>query len=322
MNPGRLSSCVLLLALAACGRDGARDRFLSSGHIEATEVRVASKVPGRVSMVNAEEGTRIELGAVVAEVDTTDLHLGRLVAEADRGQAMAELNLRRAGSRREDVAEARATLAQTQAELEGAERDLTRMKRLFESGSGTEKQRDDATTRRDLAAGKRDAAQDRLERAQNGSRREEIDAAEARVQSAEARVSQLRQQLADARVTAPLSGRVTERLIEPGEMVGVGTPLFVVTEMAAPWLTIYVDEPQLARIHLGQSVEVVSDSGQTRSGKISFISSDAEFTPRNVQTRDERVKLVFKVKVALENADELWKPGMPAEARLAATGGA
>jgi HlyD family secretion protein len=95
----------------------------------------------------------------------------------------------------------------------------------------------------------------------------------------------------------------------------------VVTDLATPWLTVYVDEPDLDRLRLGQEAEVTTDGGETRRGRISYIASAAEFTPRNVQTRDERVKLVFKVKIALPNEDGLFKPGMPAEARLATSAG-
>ena len=308
------------LLLAACSGE-ARREFLSSGHIEATEVRIASKVPGRVRAVQAEEGDKIDAGTALAEIDTTDLHLALEAALADSAQAEAELKLRRSGARHEDIAEGRAMLQQATADLDNAAKDLERAETLLAAGSATEKQRDDAKTRRDLAQGRRDAAADRLERLQNGSRAEEIEAAEARVRSGSARAAQIRQQIRDARVVSPTAGRVTERLVEPGEVVGIGTPLLMVTDLGSPWLTIYVGEPDLPRVKLGQEVEVVADGGQKRSGKISFIASEAEFTPRNVQTRDERVKLVFKVKVSLENGDELWKPGMPAEARLALTGG-
>jgi len=103
---------------------------------------------------------------------------------------------------------------------------------------------------------------------------------------------------------------------EAGELLAPGAPLAVVTDLADAWLTVYVSEPDLGRIRIGQSAEVVTDDGQTRTGRVSFVASEAEFTPKNVQTRDERVKLVFRVKIALDNRDGLFKPGMPAEARI------
>ena len=135
----------------------------------------------------------------------------------------------------------------------------------------------------------------------------------------EARIAQLEQQLAGRhhrRARSP--GVVTEKVAEPGELLQVGSPLCVITDLANAWLTVYVAEPDLGRIRLGQEAEVTTDDGQTRKGKITFIASQAEFTPKNVQTRDERVKLVYKVKVGLDNQDGLFKPGMPAEARLQA----
>jgi HlyD family secretion protein len=109
---------------------------------------------------------------------------------------------------------------------------------------------------------------------------------------------------------------VTERLVEKGELVTRGTGLMVVTEIARPWLTIYLPEPDLGRVRLGQEAEVTTGGGEKRTGRLDFISPQAEFTPKNVQTPEERAKLVYRVKIGLENADGLFKPGMPASARL------
>jgi HlyD family secretion protein len=159
-----------------------------------------------------------------------------------------------------------------------------------------------------------------LRRLEKGSRPEEIDAARARVQAAEARIAQLEQQLQDAVIQSPTGGIVTEKLAEQGELTARGTGLVVVTDLASAWLNVYVSEPDLGRIRLGQAAEVTTDDGQTRKGQVSFVASQAEFTPKNVQTRDERVKLVYRIKVALQNEDGLFKPGMPAEARLEPAG--
>ena len=111
---------------------------------------------------------------------------------------------------------------------------------------------------------------------------------------------------------------MTEKLAEQGELLARGTGLVVVTDLANAWLNVYVSETDLGRIRLDQQASVVTDDGQTRGGRVTFVAAQAEFTPKNVQTRDERVKLVYKVKVALENKDGLFKPGMPAEAHLRA----
>jgi HlyD family secretion protein len=312
----RATPWVLCLALAACARDGDEGVIVASGHVEATEVRVATEVAGTLASVEVEEGDRVTAGQVLARVDTTDLELALAGARAERGQAEAELRLRLAGARREDIGEARALVQRAQAELDGAGRDFERMEGLLASGSGTEKARDDARARRDAAAASVKAARERLSRLQAGSRREEIDAARARVAAADARIAQLEQQVRDAVVTSPVEGTVTEKLAEKGELAARGTGVAVVSDLVRPWLTVYVPEPDLGRVRIGQEAEVRTDDGQVRTGRVAAVASKAEFTPRNVQTRDERVKLVYKLKIGLPNPDGLFKAGMPAEARI------
>jgi len=316
---------VLVVAAAlgnACRRAEDAGLIAASGHVEATEVLVSTKVAGTLERLAVDEGTAVTVGQEIARIDTTDTELALTAARAERAQAEAELRLRRAGSRVEDVREAEAQVVRAEADLAGAAKDLDRMEGLLASGSGTTKSRDDARTRRDVAAAGLDAAGERLRRLKAGFRREEKDAAAARLQATDARIAQLDQLLKDAVVTSPVAGVVTEKLAEAGELAARGTGLVVVTDLASAWLNVYVPEPDLARIRLGQEAQVRTDDGQVRKGRVSFVSPRAEFTPKNVQTRDERVKLVYRVKVALENADGLFKPGMPAEARLQAVAGA
>jgi len=317
---------VALVAAAAvpggCRKEKDAGEIVAAGHVEATEVRISTKVAGTLLRLAVDEGATVAAGQELARVDTTDTELELKAARADRAQADAELRLRRAGSREEDVLEAEAQVTKAEADLAGAARDLERMEGLLASGSGTTQARDDARTRHDVARASLAAARERLKRLRAGYRREEIDAAAARVQSADARIGQLEQQLKDAVIASPAAGIVTEKLAEQGELLARGTGLVVVTDLANAWLNVYVSETDLGRIRLDQQAEVVTDDGQTRRGRVSFVASQAEFTPKNVQTRDERVKLVYKVKVALENQDGLFKPGMPAEARLRAAGAA
>ena len=312
----RVAVVLLAFAAAACQDGDGEGLITASGHVEATEVRLAAKVAGHVEAVAVEEGTAVTAGQEIARIDATDLRLALAAAVAERAQADAERRLRLAGARREDVAEAEAHRERARADLRGAQEDLQRMEKLLKSGAGTDKARDDARTRRDVAAAGVEAAQERLRKLKAGSRPEEIDASAARVAAADARIAQLRQQIEDAVVRSPVAGVVTEKLAEPGELVTRGGGLAVVTELARPWLSIYLPAPELGRIRLGQQAEVVTDGGERRNGRVTFVSPQAEFTPKNVQTPDERAKLVYRVKVALDNADGLFKPGMPAEARL------
>jgi HlyD family secretion protein len=311
---------VLLLSLAACHREAKDPNLLvASGHVEATDVRISTKIAGRLETLRLQEGDKIQAGEELGRIDTTDIALALRQAHADRDQAAAELALRVAGPAQEDIAQARAQVAQAQADLEGARKDLDRMQGLLDSGSGTTKSRDDAKTRRDMAAARHKAAEEALARLLAGSRREEIAASRARVASVDARIAQLEQQMRDAVVVSPVGGVVTEKIAEAGELLQAGAGLCVITDLADAWLTVYVGEPDLGRIRVGQQADVATDDGQARKGTITFVSSQAEFTPKNVQTRDEREKLVYKVKIGLDNHDGLFKPGMPAEARLRRT---
>jgi HlyD family secretion protein len=316
-----LGAAVVALAVAAaCRRSDDAGLIRASGHVEATEVRIATKVSGRLRSLAVHEGDNVAAGQVLAEIDTTDLRLSLGQARAERDQAAAELRLRLAGTRAEDIAAQQAQVESVKADLESAERDLLRMQGLLDKGSGTTKSRDDAGTRRDVAAAKLESARQSLLRMKAGSRAEEIDAARAQLQAKDARVAILEQQVKDATVTSPSAGVVTEKVAEAGELLQIGSVLCVVTDLKEPWLNVYVGEPDLARIRLGQEGEVRTDDGQVRKGRVTFIASKAEFTPKNVQTRDERVKLVYRVKVGLDNGEGLFKPGMPAEARLQAAG--
>lgn len=320
MSPSRrfvlpILVCVAV-ATAACREERDPALLNAAGHVEATEVRVSAKVGGTLEWFPADEGDGVERGQELARFSTVDQELALAAARAEHDLADANLRLALAGFRSEDVDAARAQLRRAEIELAAAERDRERFQGLLDSGSGTEKARDDAVTRRDAAARTVDAARDQLRKLERGLRREEVDAARARVAAAAARIAQIEQQIRDATVTSPAAGVVTEKLVEQGEILPPGTALAVVTDLADARLVAYVGEPDLGRIRLGQEAEVVTDAGERRTGRLTWISPRAEFTPKNVQTRDERVKLVYKVKIALDNDDGLFKPGMPAEAHL------
>lgn len=305
-----------LLVLAACGERGREGEILAAGHVEATEIRISTKVGGTLEWFGLEEGARVTAGEEIARIDTVDLRLALEAAGAERAQAAAGLRLRQAGYRPEEIAEAAAQAAALAAELAAAERDLVRFQGLLDAGSGTEKSRDDALARRDRLAQELEAARQRSRRLRAGFRAEEIEAARARLAAAEARIAQVEQQIRDATVRAPGGGVVTEKLVEPGELLAAGTPLAVITDLEDCWLTAWIAEQDLGRVRLGQPARVVTDDGQVRQGTLGLIEDRAEFTPKNVQTRDERVKLVYRVKIRLDNSDGIFKPGMPAEAYL------
>lgn len=307
---------VVLAALSVvfCRAEAKSTDIIAAGHVEATDVHVSAKVGGRLLEAPFKEGDTVKTGDVVAKLRTTDAELAVNQAKADRGQATADLSLRLAGARKEDIAEAEAQIRGTEADIAGAQLDLDRMEGLLARGSGTTKARDDAKTRRNVLDAKLAAQKQMLARLRSGSRAEEIQGSRARVGSLDARIAQLEQQITDATLVSPADGIVTSRIAEPGEELQVGSPICVITKLSEAWLTVYVSDLDLARIRIGQEATVKTDGGQTRKGKLTYIASKAEFTPKNVQTRDERVKLVYRLKIGLDNADGFFKPGMPAEA--------
>jgi len=327
---GRIFLAAALLA-AACARRPPADRVRASGQVEATDVRVAAQVGGRVLELRVAEGDRVRPGDVIARLDTADAELALRRTQAERAQADAQLRLLLAGSRAEDIREAEAQAAGADAEARAAEADLTasaadldRFEALLASNSGSRKQRDDALARRDVARERLQAARDHVRAAREavarlraGARREDVDAARARVAAADAQIATWDKAMADATVSSPLAGIVTEKLADVGELLQPRTPLVIITDLDHAWANVYVDEPLVPRMRLGQGATVFTDAGGPGiGGTVSYIASKAEFTPRNVQTADDRSKLVFRVKVSVNNADGLLKPGMPVEAEI------
>jgi len=318
------------LVVAGCRRTAEQGPPRASGYVEATEVKVSSKVPGHVEKVTAIEGQRVAAGDVLVTIDPIDIDLALRQARAERDQVAAQLSLLQAGSRREDITQAEAQLAAASsdksaadAELNAAKLDEARFEQLVRARAGAEKQRDDAVARRQQAEARVKAADDKvraaaatLARLRAGSRPEEIQAARARVAVADAQIATLQNSLEQTTIRAPSSGIVSLRLVEPGEIVAQGTPLIVIVDLDHAWANAYVDEPLVPTLTINQSATVVTDAGNRLPGRISFISPRAEFTPRNVQTSAERSKLVYRVKVAVDNTKGVLKPGMPVEVEL------
>ncbi len=326
MKPFPSFMIVIVITAAAVATVGCRQGAESgpihaSGHIEATEIRLGAKVGGRLLEAPFEEGDEVAQGEVVARLDAIDAEHHLAQVRADAGAADARLRLLLAGSRAEDLRRAEVQLAQAQTELDAARRDFDRLEGLAERGTATEKARDDAATRRDIAERAVAAARSQLDKLIAGPRRQEIETARAQRAAAEARVAAVEQQITDATVSAPRDGVITRRVAEPGEVLHPGATIAVLTDIARPWLTVWIDEPNLSQVNFGDPVEVrVDGTAQSFTGVVSFISPVAEFTPKNVQTPDERAKLVFRVKVSLDNTDGHFKPGMPGDAYFGGTG--
>jgi len=289
-----------------------------------------------------QSGTAIEY-----QREQTESQLSRSRAELD--QAEAVLKELESGSRRQEIESARAALARAKAEQQRAQADWERAQILY-------KDKDISTARYDEAKAHFESAQAQLQQAteqfdlvQEGPRKEDIDGARAQVERAKANVrlaeaarlelKRLQQEqvarkadtrqataqldvqetlLKNAEVTAPMDGVVLVKSAEPGEVLAAGTTVVTLGNLAKPWLRAYINEQDLGRVKLGTSVKVTTDSfpGKTYPGRISFIASDAEFTPKQIQTQEERVKLVYRIKIDVDNPAGELKSNMPADAEI------
>jgi HlyD family secretion protein len=299
------TSILILLVSVFLGCNGNSDDVIeASGTIEGTDVNVSVEAAGKVLAVSVDEGSRVQKGDTLLILDDADYQLQyrQAIANLDAGEAQYRLALD--GARKEDI-------LQAEVMYKTAEADYQRMKELLASQTITQKQYDDVYARYI-------SAQQSYEKLFRGLRKEEILAARARRDQAAAQVDQIAKKIRDCTLRAPVAGTVTLRVVEPGEFVGSSARVFRLTSLDEVDLTIYVPETQLGFVRLGQSAMISIDTYEDKDfeGTVVHISDIAEFTPKNVQTKEERAKLVFGVKIKAKNPDGALKPGLPADARI------
>ena len=287
------SSVLLLVAIAGCGGERQPDAY---GNMEATEVVVGSQASGQLVSFTPAEGQVISSGTVTAVVDTTALVLQLQQIAAQRGTSVARVA----------EVEKQAGVLETQRAI--AQRTYERTKRLFDQQAATAQQLDQAERDYRTLVAQIEAA-----RAQARTAAQDI-------VSSDARVAQLRDQINKARVTNPVSGTVLATYVEAGEVVQPGQPLYRIANLDTLELRAYVGEAQLSEVKLGQVVQVSIDAGddkrRTMPGKVSWVASQAEFTPTPIQTADERTDQVYAVKIRVPNRGGVLKIGMPGEVIL------
>ncbi len=295
----------------------------ANGTIEATEVEVSSKLPGRIAQLLVKEGDVVQANQVVARLDTSEIEAEVAQQQAALARADAQLKELLAGSRIEEIEEARANLQQAEDNLKLAKDDWDRFDNLFKEGAISAQDRDRAKNRVEVAMSQVKAARERYQMIRIGPRPEVIEAARHERDRAKAALGMAQVRLRDSTILAPLAGVVLTKRAEQGEVVNPGFPIVVLIDPDDLWLRVYIPESEIGLLKIGQAVAVTVDSFPERrfEGKVIEISSKAEFTPRTVQTKKERVNLVFGVKVSLDNRERLLKPGMPADAEIMVGGG-
>ena len=302
-SPSRLYIVPLLIALAAAGGFGywksIQDRlpegiYEGNGRLEATEVQVATKHPGRLAEVLVAEGDSVVTGQLLARIDTRTL-------EAQRNQAQSEV-LRA----HENVATAQATVQLRESERRLAQQDLARFRELYARGHASGQQIDQQQARFDTASAALTAA------------KAQVQAAQAAIAAAEAMVAQLTSEIDDSSLRAPMNGVVQLRLAEPGEVLGAGGRVFLMIDPSDQYMNVYLPSAVAGRLAAADQARIVLDAlpEQPLPAEVAFVAAKAQFTPKEVETRDERQKLVFRVKLRLTDPAAIpqAKPGMPGSA--------
>lgn len=285
----QLISLLLFLTLAACQKSDKSDGY---GNFEATEIIVSSEANGKLELLEVEEGRRMEAGSVVAVVDTTQLHFSRCQLQAERESLMAKRPS--LGARIGVLLEERRNI----------KRDDDRYRRLVKEGAVPSKQLEDIENRLGVID------------KQIGSLETENPGIAGEISAKEARIAQLNDQIKKSVVRNPVDGVVLTRYAERGELTSYGKPLYKIADLQTMFLRVYLSGAQVPQVKIGEEVEVLIDGGKSRKGRITWISAKAEFTPKIIQTREDRVSMVYGVKVQVNNQDGRLKIGMPGEMRL------
>jgi len=310
-------------------RNNQQNELYFSGTIETTQANLSFQVPGRVASVSAVEGQSVTKDQVVAELDR---------AEFQSRYDQAKANLDRAQKARQqletvldiskntlptEVARATANVKSAKDTVQDTEKNYKRYEELFRNGVVTEKERDTLKLSYDIAKSRLAESESILKLAQGNltkieAARQDIATSGAQIDLAGASLKQAAIQLDYTQLRSPLTGMVISRNIEPGETVSAGREVITVSDLSRVDLKIFVDETQIGKVKPGQKAEIKIDTFPNKvfTGFVSFISPEGEFTPKIIQTKKERVKLVYLVKIAIANPAKELKAGMPADAKL------
>lgn len=294
---------------------GGQGEFVVSGVIEADDVHVGSKVGGRVLKVMAKEGQSVKGGEVLVLLEPYEIRASMSESRASLRQAEARLAELVAGYRREEIDQAKADWLAAKVQHENAEKSHKRMADLSERGLVANQEYDDAKAKAEEAEQKMKSAKERYDLFSRGARQEEIAQARASVEMGRARVDLLKTQMDETVVRAPMDAVVEVLDLEPGDLVGAGKPVATLLRTNSLWVRAYLPEKRLGHVRPGLKVRVRVDSFPQKdfSGTVRRIHRQAEFTPRNVQTTEERVLQVFQTEVVIDDPDRLLRPGMNAD---------
>ena len=323
-----IAAAVILMAGGAAlawwlQRDsGPRSEIVLFGNVDLRQVSLAFNGSERIARLAVQEGDHVKAGQVLGELDIKTLQLRADQARAQIGVAQQALQRLQAGSRAEEVGQARAQVAAAEADARLAQQQVERLQSIGQSTGGrgvSQQDMDAAQARRKVAQAQLESARRAQQLVVTGPRKEDIAQAQAQLESSRAALALLEHQIAESTLKAPIDAVVRARLMEPGDMASPQRPVYTLAITDPKWVRAYVAEPDLGRIRPGMAASLVIDSQpeQPLKGRIGFISSVAEFTPKTVQTEELRSSLVYEVRVLAEDAGDRLRLGMPATVRIA-----
>ncbi len=291
------SLLALALAMTACGKGN--KAYDASGVFESTEVTISAEGNGKIMSLGIQEGDRLEAGAVVGCIDTVQLFLSKVQLEASR---------RAVGSGRLNISR---QIAALESQIVKQRQELDRFTKLEQAGASNRKQVEDIQAQLDILERQLAAQKESLQNANSN--------VSGQADAIEAQIAQLEDRIRKCVISSPVSGTVLAKYSEAGELAVQGRALFKVADLENIRLRAYITADQLTNIKLGQAVKVYADQGTSGrkeyAGTLVWISDKAEFTPKTIQTRDERANLVYAVKIAVKN-DGLIKLGMYGEVKF------
>jgi HlyD family secretion protein len=325
--PRKLPVLLILIALFAGGvgywwfqREPAAEGFPTLfGNVDIRKVDLGFRVGGRIAEIAFEEGARVPAGIVVARLEDTPYRDELNLALAQQEQAAALLAKLEAGSRPQEIAQAEALVRERQATVDNLEVEYQRLNALLASGAVARQLVDNVDAGLAEARARLATAGEGLKLAREGFRSEDIEAARADLRAARARSAGARTRLEDTQCTAPETGVILTRVEEPGAIVGPGQPVLTLSLDTPIWIRAYIEEPDLGRIHPGMKAQIFTDSRpQPYLGHVGYISPEAEFTPKTVQTEELRTRLVYQLRIIADHPDHGLRQGMPVTVKLLA----